>query len=370
MATARARIPGGVSDEMMRAVVTMGNGDYDMLEYKLVPKPTPLAGEVLVQVLAAGVNNTEINTRNGWYSKSVTAGSDDLQQVNSGKSEEAHKDDGGYDKPTPFPFIQGTDACGVVAQVGEGVDPTLVGKRVLVRSCMYTLDSSWMGSDFDGAFAQFVAVPAAEAFPVECSWTDVELASLPCAYGTSESMLHAADVKAGEHVLIPGASGGVASATIQLAKCRGAKVTAITSAEKKDKVAGLGADIVMIRGQEDWASLADSVDCVVDNVGGPGFEAVIDTLRKGGRYITSGAIAGPIVNLDLRTLYLKNLRLIGSTAWGEVCFKNVINYVEKGQIKPIVEQTFPLEKIRDAQALLLERKHFGKLVLSVPTGEA
>lgn len=355
---------------MMRAVVTTGNGDYDRLEYKLVPKPTPLAGEVLVQVLAAGVNNTEINTRNGWYSKSVTSGSDALQDVNVGKSEEAHKDDGGYGKPTPFPFIQGTDCCGVVTQVGEGADPTLLGKRVLVRSCMHTLESEWMGSDFDGAFAQFVAVPAVEAFPVESPWADAELASLPCAYGTSESMLEAADVKAGEHVLIPGASGGVASATIQLAKCRGAKITAITSAEKRDLVASLGADVVMVRGQEDWASLAGSVDCIVDNVGGPDFEKTLDTLRHGGRYVTSGAIAGPIVNLDLRTLYLRNLRLIGSTAWVPASFRNMITHVESGRIKPLVQQTFPLEKIAEAQAQLLERKHFGKLVLVVPAGEA
>lgn len=349
----------------MWAVVTTGNGGYDKLEYKQVPKPKALSGEVVVQVLAAGCNNTEINTRNGWYSKTVQTGSDQLQDTQAKEAEQ--KEDGGYGRPTPFPFIQGTDCCGRIVELGEGASPDLFGKRALIRSCMPTLSDDWMGSDFDGAFAQFVAVPATEVFVVSdsCDWSDAELASLPCAYGTCESMLIKVGLKEGEHVLVPGASGGVGSATVQLAKCRGAIVTAITSADKAEKVKALGADVVLTRGKENWSDIEKSIDVVVDNVGGPDFPRLLESLKPHGRYVTSGAVAGPIVSLDLRDLYLKSLTLIGSTAWIEPNFPNLISYVERKKLKPLIEATYPLEKIKDAQEKFLQRRHIGKIVLEV-----
>ena len=203
---------------LMKAVVTTGNGGYDRLEYLDVPVPTPGPGEVLLEVLAAGVNNTEINTRLGWYSSSVTT--DTASQAVAGDDAAAERADGGWNQPTPFPFIQGTDCCGRVVDVGPGGDRSLAGARVLVRACMRrggfgSMDSVWMGSDFDGAFAQFVKVPASEVFVVDCDWSDAELATIPCAYGTAENMLHRAGVDAGEHVLVTGASGGVGSAAVR-----------------------------------------------------------------------------------------------------------------------------------------------------------
>ncbi|MEM7429854.1 MAG: alcohol dehydrogenase family protein, partial [Pseudomonadota bacterium] len=348
-----------------------GNGGFDKLDYRAVPVPAPGPGEVLLQVLAAGINNTEINTRLGWYSSTVTGSTDDTSDAQETEAE--HKSDGGWNEATPFPFIQGTDCCGRVTAAGDGVEGAPIGARVLVRACMRpngygTMDNVWMASDFDGAFAQYVKVPAGEVFPVECDWSDAELATIPCAYGTSENMLHRARVSAGDHVLVTGASGGVGSATVQLAKRRGARVTAVASRAKLSAVQGLGADAVIDRSADPVATLGtETVDVVVDNVAGPGFPAMLKVLKRGGRYVSSGAIAGPIVELDMRDMYLKDITLIGSTAWDEPVFPDLIGYIERGEIRPLLARTFPLSEIATAQAEFLEKQHVGNFVL-VPPG--
>lgn len=329
----------------MKAVVTTGNGGFDKLHYREVPMPELGAGEVLIKVLAAGVNNTEINTRLGWYSG------------------------GGWHIPTPFPFIQGTDCCGIVTQTFDSADSALVGKRVLVRPCMRpdgfgSMLNIWMGSDFDGAFAQYVKVPANEVFPIDSSWTDAELGSIPCSYGSAENMVQRSRVASGEHVLVAGASGGVGSAVVQLAKVRGATVTAIVGKSKMDEVLGIGADFVVDRDSDLVSELGEErFDVVIDNVGGPHFEGELNTLKRGGRYASSGAIGGPLVNLDLRTMYLKDLTLIGCTAWDEPVFPQLVSYIESNRIKPLVAKTFPLADIAHAQQEFLEKKHVGKFVL-------
>ncbi len=335
----------------MKAVVTTGNGGFDKLHYREVPLPELGAGEVLIKVLAAGVNNTEINTRLGWYSG------------------------GGWHIPTPFPFIQGTDCCGIVTQTFETADAALVGKRVLVRPCMRpdgfsSMLNMWMGSDFDGAFAQYVKVPAHEVFPIESTWTDAELGSIPCSYGSAENMVQRSRVSSGEHVLVAGASGGVGSAVVQLAKVRGATVTAIVGKSKMDEVRRIGADFVIDRDSDLASELGEEcVDVVIDNVGGPHFEGELKALKRGGRYASSGAIGGPLVNLDLRTMYLKDLTLIGCTAWDEPVFPQLISYIESNRIKPLVAKTFPLADIAQAQKEFLEKKHVGKFVLIPPHDE-
>ena len=326
----------------------MGNGGFEQLVYCDVPMPELDAGEVLVKVLAAGVNNTEINTRIGWYSG------------------------GGWHIPTPFPFIQGTDCCGVVTQVAHTGDAHLLEQRVLIRSCMRphgfdNMVNIWMGSDFNGAFAQYVKVPANEVFPINSSWTDAELGSIPCSYGSAENMVQRARVQAGDHVLVAGASGGVGSAVVQLAKIRGARVTAIAGAAKINHVRALGADHVVDRDCDLVNELGEeSVDVVIDNVGGPHFAGELVTLKRGGRYASSGAIGGPMVSLDLRTMYLKDVTLIGCTAWDEPVFPSLISYIETNALRPLVAKTFALSEIVAAQQEFLEKNHVGKFVLIPP----
>jgi len=349
-------------------VVTTGNGGYDKLEYREAPIPVPGPGEVLLQVLAAGVNNTEINTRLGWYSASVKSGTGD-----AAAEEQGDKADGGWNEATPFPFIQGTDCCGQVVDVAPGDDESAIGSRVIVRACMRHMgwdspENIWMASDFDGAFAQYVKVPASEIFAVDCDWTDAELASIPCAYGTSENMVHRSGVKAGDHVLVTGASGGVGSATVQLAKRRGATVTAIAGADKMAMVRELGADRVIERGTDFLSELGSkSIDVVIDIVAGADFGHLMDVLKRGGRYASAGAIGGPMVEFDMRTFYLNDLTLIGCTGWDEPVFPNLVKYIENGELRPLVAKIFPLKEIAEAQREFLEKKHVGKFIL-VPPG--
>ncbi len=347
----------------MTAVVTTGNGGYEMLDVQRVPVPEPGPGEVRVRVLAAGINNTEINTRLGWYSSSVTDSTDAAAAATAG--DPVQRADGGWNEATPFPLIQGTDCCGSVDAVGDDADRELLGRRVLVRPCIrphgfVSMENVWMASDFDGAFAEYVVVPSSEVFAVDCDWSDAELGSIPCAYGTAENMLHRAAAGPDDHVLVTGASGGVGSAAVQLARRRGAQVTAVASASKADAVRALGADEVLDRGQ---APAPGSVDVAIDNVAGPSFMGVLGALRRGGRYASSGAIGGPLVELDMRTFYLRDITLIGCTAWDEPVFPNLIGYIERGEIRPVVAKTFPLVDIVAAQQEFLEKRHVGKFVL-------
>jgi len=354
----------------MKAVITVGNGGYDKLQCRIVRMPVLESGEVLLQVLAAGVNNTEINTRIGWYSSSVSTGTEDAAFAE--EKQATDKQDGGWNEVTPFPFIQGTDCCGRVVAVAQDGDQTVIGSRVIVRACMRkfdfdAIDNIWMGSDFDGAFAQFVKVSASEVFSVECDWNDAQLATIPCAYGTAENMVHRAKVTNQDNVLVTGASGGVGSAVIQLVKRRGACVTAIASKTKMENVRSIGADHMIDRDKDVVAHLGENaMDVVIDNVAGPAFDGLLKVLKPGGRYASSGAIGGPIVTLDMRTFYLKDLKLIGCTSWDKPVFPNLISYIENGELQPIVAKTFALDKIADAQREFLKKKHVGNFVLIPP----
>ena len=340
----------------MKAVVTRGHGGYEQLDYTDAAMPVPAAGEVLLRVLAAGINNTDVNTRVGWYG------------ANEGNAAAAEPS-AGWNGATPFPLIQGADCCGRVVAVAADVKAELIGARVLVRSCMRvagfsSMDTRWLGTDFNGAFAEFVKVPASEVFAVQSDWTDAELATIPCAYGTAENMLHRARVTQHDHVLVTGSSGGVGSAVIQLALRRGAQVTAITSQSKTEDVKALGATRVLCREDDLSQILAPlSVDVVVDNVAGPAFSRMLSFLKRGGRYVSSGAIAGPHVAFDMRELYLYDRTLIGSTAWDKSVFSQLVGYIERGEIRPLLAGTFPLADIATAQRAFLEKFHTGNLVL-------
>lgn len=352
----------------MHAVQLMGHGGFEQLVYRDdVPVPSLGAHDVLIHVGAAGVNNTDINTRIGWYSKTVTSGTDA-----GGESgyDGAVDDDGGWaGEGLSFPRIQGADAAGTIVAVGASVDPTRMGRRVMVRT-MQTAGADGptecvtMGSELDGAFAQFVKVDAQEAFDVDSTLTDIELASFPCAYSTAEGMLHRVKLDAGERVLITGASGGVGSAAIQLAKRRGAHVTAVASRSKWPQLDEFGPDVLVDRGTDLVSEFgSDAFDVVVDVVAGDKWPDLLEVLRKQGRYVCAGAIAGPIVELDVRTLYLKDLTLMGCTHQPRVVFENLVSYVERGEISPIVAGTYPLDQIASAQRDFLGKAFCGKLVL-------
>ncbi|MFT7555523.1 MAG: NADPH:quinone reductase-like Zn-dependent oxidoreductase [Planctomycetota bacterium] len=354
----------------MKAVLLTGHGGYEQLAYRNdVPVPAPASGQVLIRVGAAGINNTDINTRIGWYSKSVTS---DTNAGGSAGFDSVDEDDASWSGVAlQFPRIQGADCCGSIVAVGAGVDAARVGERVLVRSIQVSdADSAFAcityGSECDGGFAQYACANDADAIAIDSELSDIELASFPCAYSTAEGMLQRVQLKA-ETILITGASGGVGSAAVQLAKRRGATVIAIASSAKADAVYALGADRVIDRNADLIAELgAASVDVVADLVAGPGWPPLLDVLVRGGRYVTAGAIAGPIVEFDVRTLYLKDLSFYGCTYQPPAVFEDLVRYIEQGEVKPVVAASYALKDIVQAQTDFLAKRHTGKLVLVPP----
>ena len=350
----------------MRAVLLTGHGGYDRLELRDdVPVPLPGAGDVLIRIGAAGVNNTDINTRIGWYSKAVAEATDAGAATGIAGAE----DDGWSGAAFQFPRIQGADACGRIVAVGADVDPVRIGERVLVMPNLpgnNRYDIRYFGSEVDGAFADYACVPSANACAINSALSDAELASFPCAYATAENILTRIGLRSGERVLITGASGGVGSAAVQLAKRRGAEVVAMAGSAKAEAVHELGADHVIPR-EADLEALfePEHFDAAVDIVGGTQFGAILNVLKRGGRYGVSGAISGPIVDLDLRTLYLKDLALFGCTVLEPQVFPNLIGYLERGEIQPVVAATYPLFDIVTAQEAFLTKRHVGKIVLVI-----
>ena len=346
----------------MRAVLLTGHGGPEMLQYREdVPVPTPAPGEVLVRVNACGVNNTDIWVREGAYGSE-----DDPGAVSSWRR----------GRRLEFPLIQGADIAGRIAAVGGGVDDAITGKRVMVDFGIYNdpgpslADVDYIGHGRDGGFAEYCAVPAENAHIVETPLSDAELATFCCAYVTAERMLARAHVTGGETVLVTGASGGVGTGLIQLARARGAIPIALASARWADALLGLGAQAVVARESDDLAAAIRStlgarpVDVVADVVAGPMFRTLLNVLRPEGRYVTAGAIAGPLVELDLRTVYLKHLDLIGSTQGSREDFARVRDLAISGRIRPVLAETYPLEDIARAQADFVARDFIGKLVMT------
>lgn len=348
----------------MKGVQLIGHGGADKLVWNFtIPTPQPGPGEALVKVLAAGVNNTDINTRIGWYSKDVTESTEEVDP-------DAEVEAGGWSGALSFPLIQGSDLCGRVVALGEGVTSIAIGMRVTrpTNQPHPTQEAPThflaIGSEFDGAFAQFCVVPVNQLHDATAApLTDIEIAAIPCAHGAAFNLLSRAGVGANDQVLVTGASGGVGLAAVELARLYGAHVAALAGSNKADAVWAAGADVVLDRD----AKLDTRIFTVaVDVFGGAGWPGVINALKPGGRYATSGAIAGPIVETDLRTICLNDLTIYGCSFTTHKVFSNLIELVNSGQVKPLVSKTYPLSDIAIAQEEFSSKKYPGKIVLIPP----
>lgn len=339
----------------MRAFVLTGHGGPERLALEEAwPVPAVGAGEVLVRVSACGINNTDINTRVGWYAQKGWRGS------------------------ITFPRIQGGDVCGHVVDLGDGVDGDLRDRRVIVDPWLRDWSApdalercGVLGSERDGGFAEYMSVPWQNVHPVSSSLSDVELASFPMSSITAANMLDRASVAERESVIVTGASGGVGSALVQLARSRRATVIAVCGDDKADQVRRLGAAALVSRDLHNLVSCVraatdgDTVDAVMDLVGGPQWTRLIGTLRAGGRYCCAGAVAGPSVELDLRTLYLNDLALLGATVPPPHLFGELVSSIENGQIAPVVAATFPLHQLPAAQEMFSAKRYVGNIVIDV-----
>ena len=301
---------------VMRAAVTSGFGGIDRLEVRDdVPLPRPAAGEVLVEVGACCCNNSDIWRGEGAY------GREDDPQAQAGWLR------GG--EPPRFPLIQGADIVGRVVELGVEVQPCWLGRRVLVDHTLHDTRSAEpygiagiFGSERDGGVAQYATAPATSLGVITADeLSDVQVAALGAAsFVTAIRMLKRARLAAGELVLVAGASGGVGTAV------------------------------------------------VVDVVGGPLFSTFLAVLRPLGRHVTVGAVAAPLVELDLRPLYLKHLDLLGSTLGTVEDFHELVALINERRLEPVVAETFALEDIHAAQAAFRHKQAAGNFVIRVAQG--
>ena len=361
----------------MKAVLLTGHGGLDKLEYREdVDKPQPGKGEAVIRVRACGLNNTDINTRTAWYSKAVEQGITE-SAVKGGYASSDDADGSWGSNAITFPRIQGADVCGVVEAFGGDMDSPLIGKRVLVDPWLLDAETPqdlskarYFGSEINGGYAEFTVLPVDNIYPVDSYYSDAELATFGCAYTTAENLINRTGLSAGETIVISGASGGVGTAAIQLAKIRGATVIAISSPGKEQALEAIGADHVVNRNEENLPTTikklaGGEVDVAADVVGGDTFSVLIDCLRQGGRYSSSGCIAGPMVDFDLRKLIYRDLQLTGATVVPAGTFRRLLDYIESSQLKPVLAETWPLKDLAKAQESFMKKQYVGNIVVAV-----
>jgi len=338
----------------MRAALFDGFGGPEVLRIEQVPRPEPGPGEVLVQVRAAAMNHLDLWVRRG------------------------------LPVQTTMPHIGGSDVAGVVAERGPDVAGVSVGERVIVNPSLWCGRCEWclrgeqplcvdykiLGEHTDGGFAEFVAVPARNLFPIPDDFGFAEAAAVPLGFSTAwRGLITRGRLRPGEDVLITGASGGVATAAVQIAHLAGARVFALTTADNAERVRRLGADFVYDRESGDWsrALRQDSgkrgVDLILDSVGQALWPQLLRALVRGGRLVTYGATTGPDATTDVRVVFWKQLELLGTTMATPQEFETVMRLVFRRRLQPIVDVELPLAQARAAHERLESGHQFGKVVL-------
>lgn len=344
----------------MKAVFFHQHGGPEVLVFGDLPDPAPAPGQVLVRLRVAALNRVDLLVRDGWPGLNLE-----------------------------MPHIPGADGAGEIAALGEGVTGRQVGERVVVNSnlgcgrcpmCLQGKDNlcqDWhlLGETIRGTYAQYVAIPAANAYPVPAGFDPAAAAASSLVYLTAwHSLVTRGALQPGETVLIIGASGGVNTASIQVAKHVGARVIVIGSSQAKLELAeSLGADVLIDRSREEnWAKAAyqaterRGADVVVDNVIGGSLPLSLRAARKGGRILTVGNTAGPKVEIDNRQVFGKHLSLLGSTMGTQSDFAVVMNLVFTGKLRPVLDRSYPLSEARLAQERLAAGAQLGKITLVIP----
>jgi NADPH:quinone reductase-like Zn-dependent oxidoreductase len=339
----------------MRAAVFEDFGGPEVVEIRKVPIPKPGPGEVRVEVEAAAMNHLDLWVRRGLPIE------------------------------TPMPHIGGSDIAGVVEAVGPGVDEVPVGTRVVVDPSLgYDwYDGQDRGASFEelpfriigehtqGGFAEYAVVPAANLLEIPDGFPATEAAAAGLVFVTAwRALITRGRLRAGERVLITGASGGVGTAAVQVAHRAGAKVFAVTGgADNVSRTAGLGADIVYDRFEVDFSrevwrdTYKKGVHVVFDTVGEEIWPKCLRALSKGGRLVTSGATTGSRGVTELRLVFWKQLEILGSTMGTPTEFREVMRLIFDGTFAPVVQEVMPLDDARRAHEILERGKIFGKLVL-------
>lgn len=326
----------------MRVVALHGHGGIDQLVFESWPVPQPAAGQALVEVKACGLNYMDVFVMHGMP-----------------------------DMPTKMPRIPGGDIAGIVRAAGEGVPEHWVGKRVVLFPRFPT--GGVLGENGNGGLCEFIAVDQRQLIEIPDGVSFEDAAALPIAYGTSHRMLFTrGHLKAGEKVLILGASGGVGVSCLQFAKMAGCEVFACTSsAEKGEKLKELGADHIIDYvatpefSRAVWnASGKTGVDVAINFTGGDTWIQTQRCMATGGRILTCGSTAGHLCEIDVRFLWHRETEIIGSRAYVPEDIVACLDHVASGRLKPVVETLLPLERAAEGVALLEERRIFGKVVVT------
>ena len=357
----------------MKAMVLTGHGGLDKLVYQDVPVPEPNAGEVLVQVTATAKNNTDRKAREGLYPTK--------------KGEMTSFRMGG--EPTfTFPRIQGADIVGRIVAVGEGVSEGRIGERGLLDFNIYANDRTdinltpdYYGHGADGGYAEYVALPSDQFHHIpNPELADAELAAMGmCSYQTAYHMLTAANVCAGERVLVTGASGGVGTALIQLCRIIGAIPYALSQKDKADALLALGAKAVLDRGDMD--AFVDRVkaltggkplDAVMDLVGGEMTDRFIDAMifdmnarTTYPRLSIAGASGGNISEILWTRIYLYQVQIFGVSHGTREEAGQLMTWIREGQLKPVLHGAFKLSELHRAEKYFVDRgsNYLGKIVI-------
>ena len=332
----------------MKALVL--EGVNQPLQFKDVPDPVPGAGEVVVRIAAAALNH-----RDCWIQKGQYAG-------------------------LKFPVIPGSDGCGTVAALGEGVDATWQGKEVIINPGLDWGDSPAaqagkfriLGLPDDGTFAEKVRVPASALVEKPAHLRTAQAAALPLAGLTGfRALFRRARLRAGERVLISGVGGGVALFALQYAVAAGARVFVTSGSEEKirravELGAAGGANYQSDKFVETLKEQAGGLfDVIVDSAGGEGFGKLIDLAAPGGRIVFFGATRGNPPGFDMRKVFWKQLSILGSTMGSPADFVDMIRFVDEHKIAPLAELTFPLAEGNAALQAMENAEQFGKIVLTV-----
>ena len=323
----------------MKAVVISEHGGPERLVYRDWPDPEPRAEDVIVRVRAVGLNYLDIFARRGMPGVKI-----------------------------PLPFISGGDIAGEIERLGSAVTDWRVGERVVVNP--KTADGL-IGEEVPGGLAEKVRVPSANLVRLPDAVGYEDGAAIPITFGTSQRMLVTiGKLQAGERVLVLGASGGVGTASVQIAKMIGAEVIAAAgSADKLARLKQIGADHVIDYGTEDFSKRAwelsgkRGVDVVVNFTGGDTFTPSLRTLARRGRLLVCGATAGHAPPIDLRYLFRRELQVLGSTGYTQADIEQSVRLVEQGRLAPVISHRFPLAEAARAETLLETRAFLGKIIL-------
>jgi NADPH:quinone reductase-like Zn-dependent oxidoreductase len=342
----------------MKAVLFHRHGGPEVLEYSEFPTPEPSDGQVLVKLEAAALNRVDIWTRNGWPGIKLE-----------------------------YPHIPGADGAGIVAGLGRCVTGWTIGDRVVLNAnlgcgrcpaCIAGQDNrchEWhlLGETVRGTYAEYVSVPATNLYPIREGFESNQAAAAALVFHTAwHSLITRGELKPGEYVLVVGASGGVNTASIQIARLAGAKVIVVGSNSKKLELAeSLGAEYLIDRSKdENWPKLVYNitgkrgVDVVVDNVGTT-FPSSFRSAAKGGRILTVGNSDGPKFEIDNRFIFGKHLSIIGSSMGTRAEFATVMDLVFAGKLIPVLDRVYPLIEARSAQEQLEKGEQLGKITLMI-----